>query len=116
MFIKNTNEKYISDKMITIIKKENPKRLYNDYGAGGYLIYKNIPVFIDGRADLYSDYNYKDNIDLLYYKKNFYDKLDKYDFDYLFVSDGFQINLYLKNSKDYKLIYKDKGFLLYKKV
>lgn len=114
--IKNTNNKYISDTMINIIKKENPKRLYNDYGAGGYLVYKNIPVFIDGRADLYSDYNYKDNIEIMYYKRDFYEKFNKYNFDYLLVSDGFQINLYLKHNKDYKLIYKEDNFYFYKKV
>ena len=114
--IKSINEKLISDEMINIIKKENPKRLYNDYGAGGYLVYKNIPVFIDGRADLYSDYNYKDSLDIMYYKKSFNDQLNKYDFDYFFVSDGFQINNYLKNNSNYKLIYKDKNYYFYKKV
>ncbi len=113
--IKATNDKFISDKMISVIKKENPERLYNDYGAGGYLIYNNIPVFIDGRADLYSDYNYKDNIDLLYYKKNFYKYLDKYNFDYFLVSENFQINNYLKNNSDYILIYNDNNYLFYKK-
>ena len=30
-------------------------RVLNFYNFGGYLIYRNIPVFIDGRADLYGD-------------------------------------------------------------
>ncbi len=114
--IKATNDKLISDKMISIIKQENPQRLYNDYGIGGYLIYNDISVFIDGRADLYSDYNYKDNIDIMYFKKNFYNKFYKYDFDYLLVSDGFQINTYLKDNSNYKLIYKEGRYLFYKKV
>jgi hypothetical protein len=29
--------------------------VFNDYGLGGYLIYRGIPVFIDGRADMYGD-------------------------------------------------------------
>ncbi|MBC7105375.1 MAG: hypothetical protein H5T97_05515, partial [Firmicutes bacterium] len=29
------------------------KKPFNDYGFGGYLIWKGIPVYIDGRADLY---------------------------------------------------------------
>ena len=29
--------------------------LFNSYGFGGYLIFRDIPVFIDGRADLYGD-------------------------------------------------------------
>ncbi|MGE5564658.1 MAG: hypothetical protein ACM3YN_00655 [Parcubacteria group bacterium] len=30
-------------------------RVFNSYALGGYLIYKGIPVFIDGRADMYGD-------------------------------------------------------------
>lgn len=30
-------------------------RILNDYGFGGYLIYRGVPVFMDGRADLYGD-------------------------------------------------------------
>lgn len=29
--------------------------VFNDYGFGGYLIYSGIPVFIDGRSDMYGD-------------------------------------------------------------
>ncbi|MDH3754573.1 MAG: hypothetical protein OEU32_11940 [Acidimicrobiia bacterium] len=28
---------------------------YNAYGFGGYLIYRDVPVFVDGRADVYGD-------------------------------------------------------------
>jgi hypothetical protein len=30
-------------------------RVFNTYALGGYLIYKDVPVFIDGRADMYGD-------------------------------------------------------------
>jgi hypothetical protein len=30
-------------------------RVLNSYSAGGYLIYRGIPVFIDGRADMYGE-------------------------------------------------------------
>lgn len=29
--------------------------IFNQYGFGGYLIYSGVPVFIDGRADMYGD-------------------------------------------------------------
>lgn len=32
-----------------------PGRLFNGYAFGGYLIYRGIPVFVDGRADMYGD-------------------------------------------------------------
>ena len=31
------------------------RRILNDYGFGGYLIFRGVPVFVDGRADLYGD-------------------------------------------------------------
>ena len=30
-------------------------RILNDYSFGGYLIFRGVPVFVDGRADLYGD-------------------------------------------------------------
>lgn len=32
---------------------ENGGRVLNPYGWGGYLIYRGVPVFVDGRADMY---------------------------------------------------------------
>lgn len=30
-------------------------RIFNDYNFGGYLIFRGVPVFVDGRADMYGD-------------------------------------------------------------
>ena len=32
-----------------------PGPVFNDYNFGGYLIHAGVPVFIDGRADMYGD-------------------------------------------------------------
>ena len=55
---------YLNKDIVDIIKKENPERLFNMYDDGGDLIYNDIKVFIDGRADLYSKYNYKDYLNM----------------------------------------------------
>lgn len=44
----------LSQQMIETVKDQNPKRLYNDYNFGGILIFHDIEVFFDGRADMYS--------------------------------------------------------------
>lgn len=44
----------LEEKTVTSVKKTNPKRLFNDYNLGEALIYNDIPVFFDSRADLYS--------------------------------------------------------------
>lgn len=40
-------------KAVDWIEKNNADRIFNNYNWGGYLIYRNIPVFVDGRADMY---------------------------------------------------------------
>lgn len=108
----------LDDKVITILKDVKPKRLYNMYDYGGILIYNDIKVFVDGRADLYSKYNYKDYLDMTALKGDYPKLIDKYDFDYLLVSNKQQINAYLKYSDKHELIYenKDKGFTLYRTI
>jgi len=100
---------------ISVIKKENPKRLYNMYNYGGDLVYNDVPVFIDGRADLYGKYNYKDYLHLSKLEGDYLSILDKYDFDYLLVDKKYPITYYLKNSPSYECIYKRDKVLLYKK-
>ena len=42
MIDKQLNYKYLDNKIIDIIKDENPKRLYNMYDYGGELVYNDI--------------------------------------------------------------------------
>ena len=100
---------------ISYIKSINSKRLFNMYDYGGDLIYNDILVFIDGRADLYSKYNYNDYLDITYLKSNSIDLIDKYDFDYFLVDSKYPINTYLNNNSNYELIYNRENILLYKK-
>lgn len=36
-----------------VVMERGFEKVFNDYGFGGYLIWKGVPVYIDGRADLY---------------------------------------------------------------
>ena len=40
---------------VEIIKAHNLRRVLNDRSFGGYLIWRQMPVFIDGRAELYGE-------------------------------------------------------------
>ena len=112
----DTTKTELSDKFINTIKKENPNKLYNLYNLGGELIYNDIEVFIDGRADLYSKKNYNDSLDLTFLSKDFKKIMKKYDFDYYLVSSKYPLYYYLKDNKSYKLIYKEKEYYFYKKI
>ena len=123
MFICNINsinkqvtEHVLSSEVIEIIKKDKPKRLFNMYDYGGELIYNDIDVFVDGRADLYSKYNYKDYLNISSLKDDYIKLIDKYNFDYFLVDKKYPINTYLKYNDKYEIIYKDKKVLLYKKI
>lgn len=107
------SEKTLSDDAIAVLKEEKPERLFNYYDYGAYLIYCDIPVFIDGRADLYSRYIYEDyqNISRLYY--SFPDLITKYQFDYFIVPKKSGIASYLSDSGQYNTIYQDKGCIIF---
>src|SRR5699024_11754469 len=104
----------LSDDAISVLKEENPKRLFNYYDYGAYLIYQDIPVFIDGRADLYSKYIYKDYQDISRLSYHFYELIDKYQFDYFIVPKKSGIASFLLIDDQYKLIYKDKECFIFK--
>ena len=105
----------LKEKDIKAIKECKAQRLFNMYDYGGDLIYNDIPVFIDGRADLYSEGNYKDYLDISYLNSNSVELIDKYNFDYLLVDGTYPLSVYLKNNGNYELIYSRKDILLYKK-
>jgi hypothetical protein len=48
---------------VDALKAHHPKRVLNDLPFGGYLIWRQIPVFVDGRAELYGE-----AFDVAYYR------------------------------------------------
>ena len=105
----------LSSKDIEVIEREQPKRLYNMYNYGGDLVYQGIPVFIDGRADLYGKHNYKDYLNLSVLQGDYVSIIEKYQFDYFLVDQIYPISTYLHYDSNYDLIYQNDDVLLYKK-
>lgn len=112
---KEYSKTVISDDMIEIIKEEKPKRLYNMYDYGGELIYNDIDVFVDGRADLYSKYNLVDYENISMLKNDYVLLIEKYNFDYFLVMRKYPINTYLNYSDNYEVVYEEDNMILYKK-
>ncbi len=118
LFVKelpNINEPIISDEMIAYIKEKNPERLYNDYNMGGYLIYNDIKIFIDGRADLYSKYNLENAEKLIIYDIEVPIILESYNFDMLIMEKG-KLEIHLKEQDDYYIVMEDERNILFEKV
>jgi hypothetical protein len=82
-------------------------RLYNSYNWGGYLIWRGIPVFVDGRADVYGD-------DFLFYAakpvgidEDWTKPLDEFSVEYVLVEAEARLSTLLEASGRWTEVYRD---------
>lgn len=117
------NDGFYSDSAIEKIIELKPKRLYNDYSQGGYLLYKlneykaldDIKIFAYGLGDVFSNEILPDTVNLQDLLEDPKYLLDKYNFDYLLTTKNHKLHYYLEASNDYKLIYNDDMCYIFKK-
>jgi len=104
-------------------------KLYNEYNFGSYLLYQDIPVFIDSRCDLYMPefnegmYAFRDFLNLNSVSlNNMEEKIEEYGFTHFIVSKNVRFKTYLQNNKDkYVKIYptegiEDNNFTIFERV
>lgn len=81
-------------KSVAWLKEHNITNVFNHYDYGGYLIHQGVPVFVDGRADMYHAFNqeanpYKDWVAFLSMNQNPNQIVEKYPIEYaLMPRDG----------------------------
>lgn len=109
----------MSEEAIEVIKNDMPQRIYNDYNLGESLIYNDILVFYDSRADLYAQEDIMaDGVSLMYLEPvstlsdGAYldvDKvIDKYQFDTIVLLKGRSLYSYIvSHPGKFKLVYED---------
>lgn len=95
----------IPTETIQVLKDLNPQRLYNEYDFGSELIYHGIPVFVDGRADLYSSHNLKDVIQLTEGTGETETILKTYNFDVFLLYKQTPLTNFLSIHPNYELVY-----------
>ena len=108
---------YFSENNIDI----NDVRLYNEYNYGSYLLYRDIPVFIDSRCDLYApEYNegidiFSDFIDSSNVNIWFEDIFEKYDITHVILYKNSEMNMIIQDAEldGYNLIKEDDNFVFY---
>ena len=115
-FIERYNSKCLSDDLIKVIKKENPKRLFNGYDLGGELVYNDIDVFIDGRADLYSKYTFENYLIISRFGTGVLDLIDSYKFDYYLVTEDMALYNYLISNSNFVNVYNKNNVYLFRNV
>ena len=128
-FEKKKNDEYIDNTKYPVNAskyiKENLDveniRLFNEYNYGSYLLFEDIPVFIDSRADLYDiSFNKKENIfddymDTSSLRTFYKDTFEKYDITHIILYKKSKMNNIMKNTgeEEYIQIYDDKYFVIY---
>jgi hypothetical protein len=91
-------------------------RGYNAYEWGGYLIWRGLPVFVDGRADVYGDaflHSYRWVLDVT---SRWGEPLDDYDVQYALLQRGTALATLLEESEAWVLTYDDALAVVYERV
>ena len=107
-------------------------KLFNDYNYGSYLLFEDIPVFIDSRCDLYTpEFNgtYNKNSKKFVGKDIFSDFLNvsqiatwydnvfkEYGATHVITGSSSKLNMLISKDPSYNKIYSDKNFVLYERV
>lgn len=97
-------------------------RLFNDFNYGSYLLFNDIPVFIDGRADVYDpifngkeDDVFLDNMQASSLQVWYEDIFNKYGVTHIITKTNSNLDIYLQRNITYKNIYNDGIFSIYEK-
>jgi hypothetical protein len=100
---------------VDVLKDHNSKRVLNDLPFGGYLISRGLPVFIDGRAELYGE-----KFEMAYYNalqlKNvdlFIGMLKSYDIDAVLLTPSAPAASLLDHLDGWQRAYADETALVY---
>lgn len=112
--------KELPDELIQMIKESNPQKLLNHYNVGGYLVYYDIPVFIDGRYEPYQkagiveDYLRITNPKDIKEAKQVDALLEKYMFDaYLLSTGNVELIEKIEERASVKRMYEDENWIYF---
>lgn len=98
-------------------------KLFNEYNFGSYLLFEDIPVFIDSRADVYDpqfnkweDDIFRDFMNIKDVTVDYEEKFDHYGVTHLLIYKNSVLNKVLKLDAHYLELYKDDNFIIYERL
>ncbi len=139
LFRNNTSQNYIStgsypvDAAIWIKENLDYKniKLFNDYNYGSYLLFQDIPVFIDSRCDLYTpEFNgsydkekkkyvgrdvFSDFINISSISTYYDSKFEEYGVTHIITKNNSKLKMLISRDSKYKEIYNDNTFVIYER-
>jgi hypothetical protein len=83
------------------------RRGYNSYNWGGYLIWRGLSVFVDGRADVYGDEFMLYNLQTYQAQPTWHEPLDEFEVEYVLVERDIPLTVLLAESDDWREAYSD---------
>lgn len=133
------NESYINESSYPVEAckwiKENLDykniKIFNDYNYGSYMLFEDIPVFIDSRCDLYTPefngtYNsstkkfegkdiFTDFLNISDISAYYDSKFEDYGITHVITKSNSKLNMLISKDNGYKEIYKDSKFIIYER-
>lgn len=92
-------------------------RLLNEYNYGSYLLFNEILVFIDSRADLYTiEFNKTDDILTTYMNNNYFEIINKYDITHVIAKKDENLYKYTQNNGIFNKLYEDDYFAIFEVI
>ncbi len=89
------------------------ERIFNAYGWGGYLIWRGLPVYVDGRADVYGDaglINFRQTWDV---EPGWEEPLDRFEVSLVMVPRGSRLAVVLDEAPRWRTEYEDPVTLVF---
>ena len=118
---------YIQKDLVSVWGKQN-LRIFNDYNYGSYLLFENIPVFIDSRCDLYTpEFNGEKDENGVYQGRDIFTDFinvsglatdyevafEKYKITHVITYSNSKLNSLISKDSKYELMYEDNYFVVY---
>lgn len=100
---------------ITYIKDNDVDVIFNEYAWGGYMIWQEVPPFIDGRADLYGDEFFEKYMRTYQIRADWQDALDSYGVKHVFIRVDSPLDVLLQAAPDWQTIYRDETAVIFKR-
>lgn len=99
-------------------------RLYNEYNYGSYILFQDVKVFIDSRADLYTpEFNgdsekdiFSEAVQVASISRYYEDVFNKYEITHLLIPNNTKMNMFISRDENYKELYKDNNFVIYERL
>jgi hypothetical protein len=104
---------------VDYLKQHEIVRIWNDWGEGGYLIYRGVPSFVDGRADPFSPF-FDPTVTLAHEYGETYllaadirPFLEKYGITHMLVRHSAPLFQVVSQSRDFERIYTDESHAIF---